>query len=410
MGYGVQQECPQCGAPISLEETDRLISCPFCNVQSFIANTDTFHFILPARNTSENIIYAPYIRFKGSVFSCEKDKVDYRILDVTHPAFSHACLPSTLGFRPQTQKLHFSGPDFHGSFLPCQITLDEALDRVNKNPLRRSPELSLHTTHIGESFSIIYLPLKYTGGELHDMVTDSPLGKVSEDDPLFSASNEGPKWQPVFLATLCPSCGWNLKGEKDSLVLFCNNCDTAWETKGSSLGPVAFQTCFATGTDSKKTLLLPFWRLTVEGKGVDLHSFADFMRLTNQPRIIKPEWKQTKLSFICPAFKITPKSFLRLAGQMTLSQHKFSLGQAVLPAPSHPVNLPESEARESLKIILASTAVAKKNLMPLIPQIDFNIVLTKLLLIPFKDNGQGYYQEDLEIEVNKNALQFGRHL
>ena len=33
----------------------------------------------------------------------------------------------------------------------------------------------------------------------------------------------------TFLATLCPKCGWTLNGQRDSVVLTCSNCETAWE-------------------------------------------------------------------------------------------------------------------------------------------------------------------------------------
>ncbi len=409
MGYNIQQECPQCGGPIALEETDRLIACPFCNVQSFLANTEPFRFVLPAKHPAESLLYAPYIRFKGSIFTCQGRQIKHQILDVTHRGHPSKILPLTLGFRPQTQKMQFIGPQFPGNYLPCQIGLDEALGRINANPLRQTGQSALFKAHIGDSFSYIYLPLTLKGDMLQDMITDAPLGKVSQDEDLFSNSSAMPSWRPVFIATLCPNCGWNLKGEKDSLVLFCQNCETAWETTGTSLGRLTYKSYF-TESDHDDKLLLPFWQLVVEGEGVQLDTLADFMRLTNQPLIIKPEWEKSKLSFISPAFKIRPKSYLRLASQMTLSQHKFSAKEARLPSSPHTVNLAKSEAEQSLKIMLASMAVAKKNLLPLIPKMNFRVLSSTLLLIAFKDNGPDFFQEELKINVNKKSLEYGRRL
>ncbi len=407
MGYSVEQECPQCGGPIALEETDRLISCPFCNVRSFISNTEPFRFVLPTKHSTENTLYAPYIRFKGSIFTCQGLQIKHQVMDVTHCCYSNTILPLTLGFRPQTQKMRFIGPQFSGAYLPSQIDLDEALNRINAHPLRQTKQTALHTAHIGDSYSYIYLPLVVKKNTLQDMVTDSPLGKISHEDDLYSAAAPMPQWKPIFLATLCPSCGWNLNGERDSLILFCQNCTTAWQTTGTSLAKLDFTTYFA---GSENELLLPFWKLSVEGKGVQLDTLADFIRLTNQPRIIQPEWEKTKLSFISPAFKIRPKSYLRLADLMTLSQHKIENGETTLPSLPYPINLPKSEAEQSLKTILASTTVAKKNLMPLLPDIQFRVQSSHLLLMAFNDNGHGFYQENLQINVNKKALEYGRHL
>jgi DNA-directed RNA polymerase subunit RPC12/RpoP len=35
-GVYLSHQCPQCGAPVQLEETDRIFSCPFCQVRLFI--------------------------------------------------------------------------------------------------------------------------------------------------------------------------------------------------------------------------------------------------------------------------------------------------------------------------------------------------------------------------------------
>ena len=45
-----QNQCPQCGAPADLEETDRLFACPFCRVTSLLLTRDYFRYVLPARN------------------------------------------------------------------------------------------------------------------------------------------------------------------------------------------------------------------------------------------------------------------------------------------------------------------------------------------------------------------------
>ena len=111
-----------------------------------------------------------------------------------------------------------------------------------------------------------------------------------------------------------------------------------------------------------------------------------------------------------PAFKIKPKIFLRLGSQLTLGQKIFS-GQEDYPElPLHRIDLPQSEAIQSLKLMFVSAAVNKKELLPKLPEILFNNIESKLLLLPFSNSGYGFYQEQAKISLNKQDLRFGRFL
>ena len=35
-GLHLSHQCPQCGAPVELDETDRIFACPSCQVRLFI--------------------------------------------------------------------------------------------------------------------------------------------------------------------------------------------------------------------------------------------------------------------------------------------------------------------------------------------------------------------------------------
>ena len=83
MGFTVEQECPQCGAPVELDETDHLLRCPYCDVNSFLFADDYFRFVLPPKVRNKDLIYMPYLRFKGSVFSCDSHAVSFRNEDIT---------------------------------------------------------------------------------------------------------------------------------------------------------------------------------------------------------------------------------------------------------------------------------------------------------------------------------------
>ncbi|HDH04186.1 MAG TPA: hypothetical protein ENH01_00515 [Nitrospirae bacterium] len=43
----VEHQCPQCGGPVILEETDRFMSCAFCRVNLFIVSGDFSRYYLP---------------------------------------------------------------------------------------------------------------------------------------------------------------------------------------------------------------------------------------------------------------------------------------------------------------------------------------------------------------------------
>jgi len=411
MGFSVEQECPQCGGTIELDEADRFFRCPYCNVNSLVANPDHFRFVLPTKPGAEPLIHAPYLRFKGSAFTCKGQEIQHRILDLTHPGFQHPRLPASLGLRPQAMKLKFAGPGITGSFLPCHLSREQVLEKIASPQPNSLSNPILHQAYIGDSASIIYLPLTIKGDTLHDMVTDTALGRLADNDPLTSLEAlAGPMtWQPTMLSTLCPNCGWNLAGERDSLVLFCPNCETAWETHEGGFQQIPYL-AHQDGPAEASAIILPFWKIEATSDGIEIHNLADYLRVTNQPRIIQPTWEKTAMYFLCPAFKIRPKIFLRLAGQLTMAQHLLPEGVARLARRIQAVNLPKSEAVQSLKIILAATAVSKKNLFPQLPATQFKVQSISLILLPFRDLGPGFYQERLKINVNKQTLEFGRYL
>lgn len=117
MGFTVEQDCPQCGAPIELDETDHLVSCPYCNIKNFLFAPNYPRFVLPHKAKNKEILYAPYLRFKGNVYYCMGTTIGHRIVDITHVGLSFDGIPVSLGLRPQAMKMRFVTPDTQGSFL-----------------------------------------------------------------------------------------------------------------------------------------------------------------------------------------------------------------------------------------------------------------------------------------------------
>ena len=116
------------------------------------------------------------------------------------------------------------------------------------------------------------------------------------------------------------------------------------------------------------------------------------------------------MSFFVPAFKIKPKDFLRISAQLTLGQRTLIIEESYPELPFHQINLSYSEAVQSLKIVLASAAANKNELIPLLPQIKLNVRGLTLTFIPFTNSGYGLYQEHCRVNINRQVLKHGRAL
>jgi ribosomal protein S27AE len=408
MSFTVEQECPQCGAAIDLEETDHLIICPYCHIKNYLFAQDYFRFLLPHRAPEHDIIYTPYMRFKGEVYLCEAETIDHRIVDLTYQGTTLRQLPISLGLRPQAMKMRFVTPDVSGSFLRCSLNPPDVLADVGKRTSLLAPGMIFHRTYIGEAFSLIFLPLFVQGDQVFDAVINRPIAALPEGEAIaLLKGDEKPAWQITFMATICPRCGGDLDGERDSVVLTCINCDTAWEASEDRFIQVD---CGVMPAKEKEVEYLPFWRITVRDQGLGINTYADFIRITKQPTVMRRSWEDTELSFWIPAFKIQPKVFIRLASQMTILQQDLATEDHIPHKNLYPVTLPKDEAVQSLKVTLASAAMAKKEFFPQLPHVNFAVTKYNLSYLPFRAMGVDLIQEHAGISINKNALKFGRSL
>ena len=407
MGFTVEQECPQCGAPIELDETDRILLCPYCNVKNFLFAPNYFRFVLPHKAPGKDIIYAPYLRFKGNVYSCFGRSIEHRFVDITQVGVRIAGLPGSLGLRPQAMKLKFLTPETEGSFLRFSLKANKILADAARLSTSSSTDRIFHRAYIGETLSLIYLPLFADDGSLFDAVLNRRMSDLAPG-MLEQSMNRNPNFRLKFLPTLCPQCGWNLKAERDSVILTCSNCDTAWEATEGRFSQVNLSV--VQGEEGSGTAYLPFWRITAEAGGLEIRSFADFIRLTNQPRIINRELEDLPMNFWAPAFKIRPKLFLKLSRQFTISQKRFPFEGMIPKGNIHPVTLPRSEAIQGMKLTLAGSTLNRKKIFPVLPQINFKIKDTGLVYLPFTEGPHDMVQQEMGISINRNTLEFGRKL
>ena len=194
MGFTVEQDCPQCGAPIELDETDRLLRCPYCDVKTFLFTPNYFRLILPHKAPGKEIFYAPYLRFKGNVYYSKAMMVGHRVVDITHVGLPLKGIPASLGLRPQTMKMKFVTPDTEGSFLKFSLKANDILARAGKLSSGIASKQIFHRAYIGETLSLIYLPLFLEGGRLFDAILNRPLARFSQDQDVFKQSvNRNPR-------------------------------------------------------------------------------------------------------------------------------------------------------------------------------------------------------------------------
>jgi hypothetical protein len=74
------------------------------------------------------------------------------------------------------------------------------------------------------------------------------------------------------------------------------------------------------------------------------------------------------------------------------------------------VTLPRSEAIQAMKVILANSTLTKNNVFPYLPRVKFDIKDSALVYLPFNESGHEMIQEQMQISINKNTLEFGRQL
>jgi hypothetical protein len=404
----IEHQCPQCGAPAIMEETDRLLQCEFCKVKSYLAAEDVFRYMLPASAPeSKNLIYFPYWRFKGMWFACDVQGVQHKFVDVSYQAVASPLFPVSLGLRSQALKLKFVAPDNAGRFLHPSQSFTQAAKSFEDRLGKTSTKTALHQAHIGESISLIYAPYYIENG-IYDAVLNRPSATLIDDNfDINQLPAERPTWGIHFISTLCPACGWDLEGKRDSLVLLCKNCVSAWYPVGKQLKKIAFGKHPVSGSAA---IYLPFWRIRPEISGIDLNNYADLIQMANIPKVIQAGWEAIAFRFWVPAFKVRPKIFLQLSKNMTLAQLHHELLTELPEHPHHPATLPITEAIESLKVNIASFLKPKNKLTEILHQIEIKIKNFELVYVPFLEKHHEFIQTDIQFAINKNIITLSENL
>ncbi len=403
INFLIQHQCPQCGAPATLNETDRLFQCAFCKVSSYLVERSYFRYLLP-HNAPDNqeLVYFPFWRFKGMIFSCLPSGIQNRFVDVSQQAVQSAHFPVSVGLRSQAMKLRFVSPEAAGYFIKPTLPFPQLMERFLTRFNLHLPGPILHQSHIGESVSLIYAPF-YVGERIMDAVLNRPASSELAEPFELSRLPGGPaNWRLRFIPTLCPNCGWDLQGGRDALVLHCKNCESMWQASKQGLSRV--NVAHLPNPEDENTIYLPFWRIEAAVSGIDLNSYADLVQVANLPKAIQPEWDRIPFHFWGPAFKIRPRSFLRLTHHITISQPRNHLTARVPKGNMHPVNLPVSESIETLKLNLTGLLRPKKIVQDRIHHIQVKPRRYLLAYLPFEIRHHDLVQPTFNIAVNQNQL------
>jgi hypothetical protein len=404
----VEYHCPQCSAPATLAETDRLFQCDFCRVSSVLIPPQFFSYQFPARAPAgTSLIYVPYWRFKGMQFCCTTRGIQDRFMDLSHAAIDFPQIPASLGLRSQALKLKFASLAPQSRFLRPTLPRDQVLEGFQAQFAGDPKTPVLHQAFVGETLSLIYSPF-YVKDRIYDAVLNEPI-PASQDvcSTRFEALSVQPPGQLSLVAAICPSCGWNLNGRRDSLVLTCANCHKLWHPAGQGLKSIPFGHLPPTPDTDR---FLPFWRIRAEVRGVALASYADLVRLANLPRVVQSGWESLPFHFWSPAFKVRPAAFLRIGRAMTLAQLRADPVARVPEKALQPVTLPLLEAAASLKVTLADVIKPAQKLAQDLPEIRIRPKEFHLIFVPFEAGPHEFVQPEIQLAIERSHLSLAGNL
>ena len=402
--WQIEQGCPQCGAPVTLEETDRLLACPFCRTRLYLLPEGHFRcHIPPAAGSEGELLYIPYWRLRGSSFTLLSSEVTHRFVDTSALAADIPGVPSTLGFRPQVLKLRFDTPATAGRFIPVEwpaLSAIPGLGKASGAPILRR--------FIGETVSLIHAPFLLRGEFLHDAVTGRRVcACAGEDRERLRSPSAAATGQVRFVPTLCPHCGWDMEAERDSLVLICRNCGSAWSCPGRTFEKVTFAVMIPPPTRREIALYLPFWRMKPRFEGMDLDSWADLIRIANLPKAITPDFSAAPLYFWSPAFKINPAVYARWSRQMTVFRPMGDETGRLPGASLHPVTLPLGDAAEGIVINLAHMIADKRKRCRQLAALSVTLEESRLEYHPFIEGRSELLHAIMGVSLDRTALRHG---
>lgn len=407
--FRIDLQCPQCGAPAELEETQQIIDCPFCRVRHVVQNDPQLTAcIQPQTDIPESeLTYIPYWRFKGMAFAFDRNRIRNRVIDTSSVALNASSLPPSLGLRSQTQTLRFATSSTRGQFLTPQVPRKQLRTRLSQQLLGQGSRhrSALIQSHVGEILSLIYAPYAVNGQGIFDGLTGRRLPGAGIDD-LQNATASAPAATCSFRPCLCPHCGWDLEGETDSHVMACPGCRAMWISHRREFVPIPFSLASCSSGDT----WLPFWQFGVRASSLCLGTRADLIRLANLPQAVTAREEQTRLLFRIPAFRIQPALFLRLSRQLTVFDIQTQPCEELELTGLHPATLPVKEGFQAVLPLICELAWDKQAIQSTLPGCRLRPTGTELVYLPFVRRRSELVQPELKTAFLKSALDLGREL
>lgn len=331
--------------------------------------------------------------------------VNHKFLDISRIAMKNrpANVPVSLGLRSQALTLKLISNETAGTFLRpwgYRQTLQNMENRLSNGS-------NFFQENIGEMSSLIYSPFYLKDGTLFDGILNKPVGpcdesEISTDTPDICR----PEKETVFISGLCPSCGWDLEGTSDSLVMVCRNCETLWRAYENKLNKIKFGCARPHNEDD---VLLPFWKIEADVSKINLKSYADLIKLANLPKAPTIDYENQTIAFWAPAFKIRPKIFLRLLIQLMILQPQSDFSRQLGNYQLSAANLPSSEAVETIKITLGAL-IKPASEISILPEIKVAPTSIKLVYLPFETQAHDLYHPELGVSINRNTLKLSSNL
>ena len=341
-------------------------------------------------------------------FSCLAGKMEHQLVDTSHKAIDDEQFPISVGLRSQTQTLRFASPDIKGRFLTPTLSFSKMIDIIDKRFNASLPKPIVHQANIGDSLSIIYSPF-YFDGCLMDAILNKPITKKLPDDfdtSLYAGNRLD--WNIRFLPTLCPHCGWDLEGQRDSLLLGCGNCKAVYKPDKNGFSKL---TAVHLAGEGDPLCYLPFWRIKADISGISLTSYSDLVREANLPKTIQPGMPDPAFHFWALAFKVRPRFFIKLSQALTVAQPAGKFLQGMPPCGRlHPVNLPLKEGLESLKLTLSGMIKPRQKALSILPDIHITPRSFILVYLPFVEKHHDWVQPGMNLAINKNMLAHAKNL
>lgn len=413
--WEVELQCPQCGAPVLLEEADRILTCAFCRVRLLLIYPEYPRYYLEPyqdQKPDQERIYVPYWRFKGIAYAGLQPQGENRVVDVTFLADEIPFLPPHLGLQARAFKLRLLPSQKKGRFIQPHFSFKKCLPQITgeQDSFPDSEEIPaiFRQTFIGETISLVYAPVFIKEGSVYDGLGDRLLGNAQESDfEKFPAAVQEEFRQVQFIPVICPYCGSDLQGEKDTYVLLCRNCDRVWEFSQGELKKISFGIIEALG--ERPPYYIPFWRIRTRITGWPLNSYNPLIRGTLHQGNRPGGEEKEEFFFWLPAFKISPSVFLTISKAVSFRQpFEYPFPERVPKGPYYPVTLPWEQAADGLNAVAAD--IVKTHFVSDIPPIMVEALDHLLFFIPFHLQGSELVQEEIALGINKNALHFGRFL